>query len=119
MPPTTGQGGSIPNKNGTNDANADAKVKAKPEANKEKRKKRKQREKERKKKKNNNNNYVKFDGLSTEGIMKDVTISPGSSASMTSDFRNFKKSAAMYAASNGYKHWPGVIEIMEPVADTE
>ena len=91
-------------------------MKTKLEAIKEKRKKRKPRGKERKK---NNNNYVKFDGLRTEDIMKNVTISPGSSASMTSDFRNFKSPVATYAASKGYKHWPGVITIMKQVADME
>ena len=74
--------------------------------------------KERRKKKNNNN-YMKLDGLINEGIMKEVTISPGSSATMASDYRNFKKSAAAYAAAKGYTYWPGVIGIMEPVADTE
>ena len=51
--------------------------------------------------------------------MKEVTISPGLSAKMTSDFRIFKKSAAAYAAAKGYKHWPGVIEILKPVPDKE
>ena len=117
-PPTTGQGGSNPTKNGANDANTNAKVKAKSEANNKKRNRRKQREKERKKD-NNNNNYVKFDGLITKGIMKGVTISPGSSATITSDFRNIKKSVAAYAALKGYEHWPVVIKIMEPVVDKE
>ena len=58
------------------------------EANKEKRRKKKLRDKERKND-NNNNNYVKFDRLITEGIMKGVTIAPGSSATMTSDYKNF------------------------------
>ena len=62
-PPTTGK----------------AKAKAKSVANKEQKKKGKQREKDRK----NNNNYVKLDGLITKDIMKDITISPGSSARMT------------------------------------
>ena len=118
-PPTTGQAGSSPNKNGANDADTSAKAKAKLEANKEKKKRRKQKEKERKKDNNNNNNYVRFDGLITEGIMKGVTVSPGSSASMTTDFRNFKKSAAAYVAAKGYEHWPGVIETMEPVDEKE
>ena len=38
---------------------------------------------------------------------------------MKSDFRNFEKSAAAYASSKGYRHLPGVIEIMEPVANKE
>ena len=51
--------------------------------------------------------------------MKEVTISPGLSAKMTSDFRIFEKSAAAYATAKDYKHWPGVIEILEPVPDNE
>ena len=117
-PPTTGQAGSNPTKNSANDANTNAKVKAKLEANKEKLRKKKQRDKERKND-NNNNNYVNFDRLITECIIKGVTISPGSSVTMKSDFRNIKKSAAAYVASKGYKHWPGVIEVMEPVTDKE
>ena len=93
-----------------------AKTKEKLKVNKEKRRKKKLRDKGRKND-NNNNNYVKFDGSITDSIMKGVTISPGSSATMISDFRNIKKSAAAYAASKGYKHWPVVIKIMEPVVD--
>ena len=58
---------------------------------------------------------MKLDGLIAVGIMKVVTISLGSSVKMTSDFRNMKKSATAYVASKGYKHWPGVIEIIESV----
>ena len=87
-PPTTGPG-SNPNTTGANNAEAKTFTKTKLEANKEKKKRRKQREKYNN---NNNNNYVKFDGLITEGITKEVTISPGSSARMTSDFRIFKRS---------------------------
>ena len=91
---TTGQTGSNPLKNGGNGANTDTKAKATMEAKKEKNriknKLRNQKNKE-KKNDNNNNNYVKFDGLIAEGIMKSGTISPGSSATMTSDFRNMKK----------------------------
>ena len=117
--PNAGQTRRSPNKNGDNDVDTSAKAKAKLEANKEKKKKRKQKEKE-SKKDNNNNNYVRFDGLITEGIMKGVTVSPGSSASMTTDFRNFKKSAAAYAVAKGYGHWPGVIKTsMEPVEKKE
>ena len=54
-------------------------------------------------------------GLITKGIMKDVTISPGSSASMKTEFWKFRKSVAAYAAVKGYEHWPGVMETMEPV----
>ena len=81
-------------------------MKAKLKADKEKSKRRKQRGKERKKD-ISNHNYVKFDGLITKSIMKDVAILPGSSASMTSEFRNFKKSAVAYAESKSYKYWPG------------
>ena len=30
-----------------------------------------------------------------------------------------KKASAVYAASKGYEHWPGVIDIMESIADTK
>ena len=36
---------------------------------------------------------------------------------MTFDFWRMKKSATVYTASKGYEHWPGVIDIMEPVDD--
>ena len=78
--------------------------------------------KKRKKNKNrnkNNNNYMKFDGLITDGIMKGMTISPGSSARMTSDFRSYKKSSAEHAAVKGYKHWVGGIKTLEPIPETE
>ena len=48
-----------------------------------------------------------------------MNISPSSSAKITSDFRIFKKSAAAYAAAKGYKYWPGVIELLEPMSDKE
>ena len=51
--------------------------------------------------------------------MKGVTISSGSSARMTSDFRNYKKSAATYAAEKGYEYCSGVIKNMEPIPETE
>ena len=51
--------------------------------------------------------------------MKEMSISLGSSAKMTSDFMIFKKSAAEYATEKGQKDWPGVIEILEPVPDKE
>ena len=89
--PNAAQDGRSPNKNGDNNADASAKAKAKFEAKKEKQERKRQKEKDKKKDNNNNNNYVKHDGLITEGIMKGVTISPGSSASMTTDFRNFRK----------------------------
>ena len=117
--PSTGQARSSPNKNGDNNADTSARAKAKLEAKKEKQKRKRQKEKDKKKDNNNNNNYVKHDGLITEGIMKGVTISPGSSASMTTDFRKFRKSAAAYAAAKGHEHWPGVIETMEPVKEKE
>ena len=51
--------------------------------------------------------------------MKDVTITAGNSATMTSEFRKYKKAASVCAASKGYEHWPSVITNMEPVLDTE
>ena len=65
-------------------------MEAKKEKKKLKEKLRKQRNRE-KKNDNNNNNHVKFDGLISEGVMKGVTISTGTSATMTSDFRLMKK----------------------------
>ena len=82
-------------------------------------KKKKKKRKENKNKNKNNNNYTRFDGLITDGIMKGVTISPGLSTTMISDFRNYKKSAAAYATAKDYKHWPGVIRNMEPIPETE
>ena len=119
---TTGQTGSAttPPKSGSNDASADAKAKAALEAKKEKKKaKEKARQKRRKEKNNNNNNHEKFEGLILEGVMKDVTISTGNSATMTFNFRKYKKGSAVYAASKGYEHWPSVITNMEVVADTK
>ena len=49
--------------------------------------------------------------------MKEVTISSGSSVKMTSVFRIIKKSMAVHVAAEDYKHWPGVIEILEPVPE--
>ena len=51
--------------------------------------------------------------------MKGVTISLGSSARMTSDFRNYKKSGAAYALAKDYKHRPGVIKTLEQIAEME
>ena len=51
--------------------------------------------------------------------MKGVTFSPGSSAIMTSDFWNYKKSTAAYAAAKYNKYWPGVIKTFEPIPETE
>ena len=112
-------------KNGSNGASADAKAKAKAtsEAKKEKKKlKEKLRKQTNREKKNNNNNnnnnHVKFDGLITEGVKKGVTISTGTSATMTYDFRRMKKTSAVYTASKGWEHWPDVIGNMESIADT-
>ena len=102
---TTGPG-SNPNTTGANDADAKAKVKAELDAKKEKKRRRRQRENDKKYSTNKHN-----------GIMKEVTISPGSSAKMTLNFRIFKKSAVAYAVAKGYKHWPGVIESLEPMPD--
>ena len=120
----TGQGGSTttPPKNGSDAAGADAKAKAALEAAKKEKKKLKRKQK-RKDKKNNNNgnnsNNVKFEGLQTDGIMKDITISPGDSASMTTKFRIYKKRISAYAASKGYKHYPSIITNIKPVDDAD
>ena len=99
--PNTVPGGS-PNTTGTSNAATKTKAKATLDAKAEKKKRRKKNKN--KKKKNNNNNQTRYNGLVLEGIMKDVTISPGSSARMTSDFRLFKKLGAAYAAAKGYEH---------------
>ena len=117
----TGQGGSTttPPKNGSDEAGADTKAKAASDAKKEKKKlKRKQRKKDKKNNSNNSNN-VKFEGLQTDGIMKDITISPGDSASMTTKFRIYKKRISAYAASKGMEHYPSVITNMKPVDDAD
>ena len=119
---TTGQtgNGTTPPKNGSNGASADAKAKAALEAAKKEKKKTKEKARQkRRKEKNNNNNHVKFVGLIMDGVMKDVTITAGNSATMTSEFRKYKKAASVCAASKGYEHWPSVITNMEPVLDTE
>ena len=116
--PCTGQTGSNSNKNGDDNASASGKVKAKQEAYKEKQKKKRQKDKDKKKNNNNNNKYVRQQGLIVEGIMKGVTINPGTSAAMATEFRKFSKSAAAYAAAKGWEHLPGVIETMEPVEES-
>ena len=117
--PSTGQTGSNPGKNSDNNASARAKAKAKSEANKEKKKKQKQKEKEKRRNNNNNNNnnYVRRKGLIAEGIMKGVTINPGTSTSMATKFQKYRKAGAAYAAAKGWEHLPRVIETMEPVED--
>ena len=45
--------------------------------------------------------------------MKGTTTSLGLSGQISSDFRNFKKSVAAYVMAKSYKHWPGVIELLE------
>ena len=123
-----GQGGSTttPPKNGSDAAGADAKAKTASEAAKKEKKKlkRKQKRKELKEKKNssngnNSNNVAKFEGLQMDGIMKDITISPGDSALMTTKFRIYKKRISAYAASKGYEHYPSVITNMKPVDDAD
>ena len=103
-------------KSGDDKANASATAKAKSEANKKKQKeKKRQKEKDRRNNNNNNNNnnYVKHKGLISEGIMESVTINPGTSATMATEFRILKKKAAGYAASKGWEHLPQVVESME------
>ena len=108
--PSTGLTGSNSNKNGDDNANANAEAKAKSDANREKQKKKKQKDKEKRKNNNNNNNYMRYEGLIAQGIMNGVTINPGTSASMASDFRKFRKAGAAYAAAKGWEHLPQVIE---------
>ena len=49
--------------------------------------------------------------------MKGITISVGTSAQMTTDYRIFNKSLIAYAASKGFERWPGVIENMMPIEE--
>ena len=100
---------STANPNADPTRNGDAAVTAKAKAEAESKKKEKKK-KERENKKNNNNNRVKHPGLIMDGILKCVTIPPGTSAQMTKDFRLFSKSLVAYLASKGYEHWPGIIE---------
>ena len=88
------------------DAAAIAKAKAAAEAKKKKEKKKEKR------KNNNNNNRTIHGGLMKDGIMKGITISVGTSAHMTTDYRLFNKSIIAYAQSKGFERWPGVIENM-------
>ena len=73
----------------------------------------KKRSKKNRQTKKNNNNQIRYN------IMKGVTISPGLSATMTTYFKNFTKSAAAYTAAKDYKHWLGVIKILEPIPEKE
>ena len=115
--PSTGQAGSNSGKNGDDNASASVKAKAKSEANKEKKKKQKEKEKERRRNNNNNNNinYVRHEGLIAEGIMKSLTINPGTSTTMGNEFLKYRKVAAAYAAAKGWEHLSQVIETMEPL----
>ena len=97
------------------DAAAVAKAKAAAEAKKKKEKKKKKRKN--KNKNNNNNNRTIHSGLIKDGIMKGITISTGTSAQMTTDFRLFNKSLIAYSAAKGYERWSGAIENMAPIED--
>ena len=97
------------------DAAAIAKAKAAAEAKKKKEKKKKKRKN--KNKNNNNNNRTIHSGLMKDGIMKGITISVGTSAQMTTDYRLFNKSLIAYSAAKGYERWPGVIENMMPIEE--
>ena len=114
--PNPAKAGNNSGKAGDDKANASATANAKSKANKKKLKeKKKQKEKERKDRRRNNGNniIVKHKGLVSEGIMENVTINPGTSATMATEFRAFKKKAAAYAASKGWEHLPTVVESME------
>ena len=115
---TTTPPNTSPSKTGTDDAAAKVTAKAALEAKAKKNEKRKKNKKN-KPNNNNNNNQVKCDGLITDGILKDVTITPGSNARMAADYRKYKKSAGAYAAWKGYEYWPGVIDNLEAIPDTK
>ena len=99
------------------DAAAVAKAKAAAEAKKKKEEKKKKRKNKNKNKNKNNNNRTIHSGLMKDGIMKGITISVGTSAQMTTDFRLFNKSLIAYSAAKGYERWPGAIENMMPIED--
>ena len=82
-------------------ANAIAKAKAELEAKVEQKK---QRIKNRQKNNTNNTNKTRYDDLVTDGIMKGMTILPGSSGSMTSYFMLLRKLGVASAAAKGYTH---------------
>lgn len=70
------------------------------------------------KKKNNNSsnksNCIIYQGQIKDGVMNGVVISSGTSTQiMTTDYRLFTTLLISYAASKGYKRWPGVLENME------
>ena len=50
-----------------------------------------------------------------EGVLKGVTLSLATQ--MATEFRQFCKALIAYAASKGYKSWPGVIENMKALKD--
>ena len=98
----------------TGDAAAVAKAKAAMEAKKKEKKKKKRKNK----KNNSNNNCTIHSGLMKDGIMKGITISTGTSAQMTTDYRLFSKLLIAYAASKGFERWPGVIKNMIAIKDS-
>ena len=51
--------------------------------------------------------------------MKGITILPGLTGQMISDFKHLKKSAATYAAAKGYKHLSGVIKLLEVIKEKQ
>ena len=92
-------------------------VKAKAAAEAKKKKEKKKKKRKNKKNNNNNNNRTIHSGLMKDSIMKGITISVGTSAQMTTDYRIFNKSLIAYAASKGFERWPGVIENMMPIEE--
>ena len=50
---------------------------------------------------------------------KGITISTGSSAQMTTDYRIFTKTLVAYAASKNFEYWPGVVKNMEDIDNNE
>ena len=103
-----------PNSSSKTTGDAAAVAKAAAEAKKKEKKKKKRKNK---KNNNNNNNRTIHSGLMKDGIMKGITISVGTSAQMSTDYRLFLISLIVYAASMVFERWPGVIENMIAIKD--
>ena len=83
------------------------------------RKNRKKKNKQKRENNNINNNQTIYQGFITDSIMEGVTISLGLTRQMTSDFRNFRKSGAAHTVAKDYEHWPGIINLLEPIKEKQ
>ena len=97
----------------TGDTAAIAKAKAAAEAKKKEKKKKKRKNK----KNNNNNNHTIHPGLMKDGILKGITISTGSSAQITTDYRLYSKVIIAFVPSKGFDSLHSGIKNMTAIED--